>query len=258
MLESHPSYAADYQDNLLPGVDLGLVKEAFDAGDGGELKWRRSAPPKMAAAYSSSALAVNAFGPWATHLDALSILQLGPFVGMAFEQKCPHGLQGRNPPNLDVLLLAEDRVVAIEAKCTEYLSPKTAKFADRYERLVPHRFEPGWLSVYEMLKEDPKHFKHLDAAQLVKHYLGLTWTYPAHPIELIYLYWEPFNAADYLAFQAHRDEIEAFAEMLAGSRVAFQGCSYRVLWREWEERMAELPWLSEHLTNLRNRYSVMI
>ena len=44
------------------------------------------------------------------------------------------------------------------------------------------------------LRAEPEQYLFLDAAQLVKHYLGLNHTYPLKRRVLVYLYWEAANA----------------------------------------------------------------
>ncbi len=43
-------------------------------------------------------------------------------------------------------------------------------------------------------------YRHLDAAQLIKHYLGLPNTFPGRDVTLLYLFWEPADAADFPGF----------------------------------------------------------
>lgn len=99
---------------------------------------------------------------------------------VAFEAKCPNGVSAI-PPHLDALLKRGEEIVGVESKCTEYLTPKTAKVAAAYLELAEKgdaRAESQWFSV---LREMDR-FRHLDAYQLVKHYLGLTRCYTPKPL----------------------------------------------------------------------------
>src|SRR4051812_20488016 len=123
-------YVVELEDNLLPSIRRGDIEEAFNAGAGQELEGKMRAP------WSSSALAVNAFAPWQRDPALLTLAGISGFAGtLAFEAKCPNGVS-RIPPHLDVLLVRDDDVIAVESKCTEYLAPKTAKVAAAYLALA--------------------------------------------------------------------------------------------------------------------------
>lgn len=181
---------------------------------------------------SSSALAANCFGPFRRNPSGLAICHFSGFDGLRFEAECSTGLKG-TPPTLDVLLTSQDRVLAIESKFTEYLTPKPAKFSDAYDRLLETLFEPQWATVYEELKSNPIAYAPLDAAQLIKHYLGLRNTFPEQKSTLLYLYWEPSNPRDYGIFQAHRNAVDRFANRTKNSTVTLQHVSYLDLWQQW-------------------------
>jgi hypothetical protein len=125
-----PFYVREPADNLIPGVFLDDFKADLDAADGNELRDGSTRPTKFCASYSSSALVVNTFAPFKAHHVALTI---GGIAGLTaapkFEGKCPNGLfeANGNPsrsPNLDLLAISGDTVVAVESKFLEPLSPK--------------------------------------------------------------------------------------------------------------------------------------
>jgi len=224
-------------------------------GAGGELV---GDTPKMHAAYSSAMLAVNSFARWRNNENDLRLLQLGGasgFTDLRFERKLATGLRG-TPPHLDVL--AENgSVVAVESKCTEYLAEHTASFKDVYESKVDELADDSWVLEYKRLVENPRRFRFLNAAQLIKHYLGIKNGLGGRPAILLYLYWEPSNADTSGLFAAHREEVAQFGGELADSEVQFQSLSYPELWSQWEAQ--ESPsWLSAQVTALRERYSVAI
>jgi len=249
---SEKGYVSAPEENTLPGVELRQFAADLEQGDGNELE------SKFLAAHSSSALAVNCFAPFKDAIDDLSLSGAQGFEAMQFERKCPTGLKGRRPPHLDIVAEANDRVVAIESKCTEYLSTKRAKFAPAYEeQILDERRESAWFG--EMLELDAAtvSYRFLDAAQLVKHAFGVARCFKGKSVTLVYLYWEPENAAEFPEFDAHREEISRFGERVAGSFPRFEALSYTELWSGWEASQCS-PWLSEHIQALRDRYLVII
>ena len=63
-------------------------------------------------------------------------------------------------------------------------------------------------------------------------------TYPGRAVTLLYLYWEPVNAADYVRFEEHRRDVSAFAERVAAPPLAFESMAYGDLWASWDARAA--------------------
>ena len=243
-------YTAFFTHNLVSSVETADFEEDLGQGSGNELVG------KFRAAHSSSALAVNCFGPFKRRLSDLRVCGSEGFTSLRFEKKCPTGLKGTSP-NLDVLIERADRVVAIESKCTEHLSTHTARFAASYEiRILDTRRESAWFREMLRLIEAPRAYRCVDAAQLIKHALGLMHGYHDRRVTLLYLYWEPLNAGDYPVFEEHRSETAAFGERVAGSDLAFEAMTYNDLWSSWEETAA--PWLGAHLRDLRSRYAVTI
>ena len=249
----------ELRENLVSGVagtKLAYIIGQIRSGDGGELNLgSRGRQPKLYAPHSSCALAINSFGGW---LGEERFLSLGDYVGfesLSFEKKLPTGLQGK-PPNLDVVAQRGSAIVAVESKCTEYLSKPAASFSASYDRLIP-TMDPSWASVLAELRDSPDRYRFLDAAQLVKHYLGIRHTFPSTPATLLYLYWEPSNPERYAVFGRHRSEITSFASGLGDPLVAFRAMSYRELWTDWSER-ATSDRIKRHVEELRGRYDVPI
>lgn len=240
-------YAATVELNLLPGVRLEDVQADFAQGSGNELDG------KFRAAHSSAALAVNAFGPWRNHPHGLSLLGKSGFTRLQFEQKCPTGLGGI-PPNLDVLVEGPGVVIGIESKFLEILAPKQPEFADSYARENLPQMEAAWWSLLCKLKAGPA--QHLDAAQLVRHYLGLRNQpeFRDRKIVLLYLFWEPANWQDFPEYRRHREEIAAFQDQVKDSAVTFTWMTYPELWRHWDA----LGLFSGHVLEIRKRYSLAI
>ena len=214
----------------------------------------------MAAAYSSSALCVNAFARWRNDVADLEYLELAGVAGFhdfEFEAVRPTGLRG-TPPHLDLFASGSELPVAVESKCTEYLQPKPAAFREVFA--ADNCANPTWAALYEQLRGNPLSFTYLDAAQLCKHYLGLKnagrKNASERPVTLLYLHWEPANAAEYGAFAAHRAEVDRLAANVSDAEVTFDAMSYPELWSKWEQQ-AEPIWL-DHVAGLRRRYGVRV
>ena len=201
---------------------------------------------------------MNAFGPWRLHAETLAIAGVDGFSSLRFEGKCPiRGVPAkREPPNLDVV--AEISVVAIESKLIEYLTAKkVAQFDDVYEEPVSELADSSWAAVYGRLKEAPNEFQCFDAAQVVKHYLGLKSVFSARDVTLVYVYWEPPDHKAHRLFEQHRDEVASFAQDLADPSVTFASLTYPELWDAWSKQ--DRPgWLQEHVDLLRRRYLVPV
>ena len=111
---------------------------------------------------------------------------------------------------------------------------------------------------FEELSEKSDSYRFLDAAQLLKHYLGLKNTFPtAARIVLMYVWWEPSSAGSLPIFAQHRAEVASFGEGLADPQILFHAESYPELWARWEQQ-TKPAWLPEHVENLRRRYFVRV
>jgi hypothetical protein len=245
----HNGYSSSAIYNLLDGVKLSDFESDLRQGDGNELEG------KFRAAHSSSALAVNTFSPFKTRPHDLILADCAGFEEISFERKCFHGLAGRRSPNLDVLANGPEGIVAVESKCLEYLSPHRAVFSPAYEAgIIDGRRETQWFEEMRRLNEDTRRYRWLDAAQLVKHAFGLSYTFQGRPTKLLYLFWEPTNAGEYSVFAEHRAEVDAFKNSVATAALQFCAMSYGELWQSWSLSKTEMP--QAHITQLRKRYEV--
>lgn len=244
------TYTVNPEDNLVAGLPAEILQD-FTAGSGGELEGDL---PKFCAVHSSSALAANSFGPMRLEPSSFSLGGVSGFEDARFEHQLPTGLLG-TPPNLDFVAWGPGGTVAVESKFTEVLSPKVAKFAASYSGAVERLADSAWEAMFESLREEPRRFRHLDAAQLVKHYLGMRNTLrdATGEVALIYAFWEPANAAAVPVFEAHRAEVAEFAAAVSESTIRFIPISHSELWSEWEASSTWRP-LAEHLGVLRTRY----
>jgi hypothetical protein len=224
-------------------AELPLAEIARDLGGGAG----RELDGKLCAAHSSAALAVNAFGPWRIGPGALSLAGITGFLSVRFEATCPTGLGG-TPPHLG--LLAEgDAIVAVESKCTEWMDHKSALFSPSYDSLRATHGHSPWYELIQQLRANPDRYDFLDAAQLVKHALGLLTCYGGRGLRLIYLYWEPRNSADWPECLRHRAEADDLANQVRRCSVRLQPMSCRELWEVWR-RHGPPP----HLPYLLGRY----
>jgi len=221
---------------------------------GSELVAKSGGSPKFHAAHSSAGLAANTFGPFLGEGHGL------PLGGETFtgdkhlEVKCPSGLRG-TPPTLDCLVDGP-AVLAVESKFLETFEPRVAHFSHAYGEAMA-AVHTTWCGEYRRLVEDPHRYRHLDAAQLVKHYLGLRKQFSNRPVTLVYLYWEPLNADEIAACSIHAGELAEFQKNVRDPKVRFVVMSHRQLWDDWAA--AEQPvWLRQHAAALRRRYEIAI
>jgi len=255
VVDSH-GYVEHFDDAVLPTFSTEL-KQAIRAdlsGKGGsELVARGDHAAKFHAAHSSACLAANVFGPWLVEREGVPVGR-DTFAGEThLEVECSSGLRG-TPPTLDCVVDGP-RVLAVESKCLETFGAHEAEFNSAYRDVVDALADPTWRAEYQRLVEDPRRYRFLDAAQLVKHYLGLRRQFPDRLVILAYLYWQPTNASDVAVCVIHAAEVEEFTQRVNDPRVRFLGMSYRRLWEDWaaEDRP---DWLNEHVGALQQRYGV--
>ena len=229
--DAHPSvqydkdgFAQTWNDNLINGLPLAILAQDFKSGAGNELD------RKLCAAHSSAALAVNTFGNWRINPSSLDFHGIKGFSSLRYEVQYQTGLSG-TAPHLDVV--AEGNLpIAIESKCTEWITQKPASFSASYDNLQPIFGHSPWFEQMQQLRAEPNRYKFLDAAQLVKHAFGLLNRYGTGEVWLVYLYWEPRNK--WPECVQHRKEADDLANKVAGSPVRLIPMSYRELWNEWE------------------------
>jgi hypothetical protein len=235
-------YVADVDQNLLAGLDQ--IATALALGDIG-LGAGQELEGKIRAAHSSAMLAVNTFAPWRAEPAGMPLVPAAQPI--QFERKLSMGLRG-HPPHLDLVVEAADRIVAVESKCTEHLSLHKAWFAPSVVARMQKIGHPSWDARLGDVQADSV-LRHLDRAQLLKHYLGIKNSFPSKPATLLYLFWEPLNWGEFAECAEHRSEIAAFESGLADPLIDFQACSYADLWAGWD---------GDHARRLADRYLVEI
>ena len=261
---NYPDHLVDWWDNLLEGVTRADCEGDVSKGAGGETRDRRHKsggimPAKFCAPHSSSALAVNTFGPFRRQPARLQLDGHTDFTAVQFEYPCNNGLHTQHFPHFDFFAESPDGVIAVESKFLEPLGDKKVEFKSQYDG--PFRGAGGraliaeepWRAIFEELKSGTLHYDCIDAAQLVKHYLGLRVKFGQRNRTLLYLFWEPENVQEVAEFQAHRNEVIDLAARVKNCETRFAFVSYADLWHEWETT-STWPGMPGHLTRLRARY----
>lgn len=233
-----------------------VAQESYRRGSGNEFKDSPSRPAKARALHSSAILVINVFDHWIDRDCAPLRHALGlpsAISKLEYEAQCPTGLGG-TPPNLDVLVtLADATHVGVESKFTEWLIPKPKSklpFSESYFPLGRKLWEIRGLarmqSLAERMNAGSMVFRHLDAAQLLKHALGLTTRFGRDSM-LLYLYYDlPPDAGS-----VHRVELNRFAGEI-GEDAGFRAMSYQSMFRSIVQSTGAEH--QEYLDYLRSRY----
>ena len=79
-------YTKQPESNLIAGVTRDNFWADLSSGDGGELMDSPKGPAKFCAAHSSSALAVNSFGPFRRHPNRITLQGHSSFTEAQFER----------------------------------------------------------------------------------------------------------------------------------------------------------------------------
>ncbi len=223
---------------FLPGVPEDLVRAAFGKAAGNEI-----ASGKFASPQSSAALAANGFGWFLERPAELPMFPpladiAGPVVTVELEREVRFPWSGGRHPWLDAVVRTATHMIGVESKRHEpFRDHKIASLAETYDRDVWGADMGRWCAMRDLLRAEPRRYRHLDAAQLVKHAYGLAseQTRTGLTAVLLYLYAEPRDIAPLAEVcLAHRREIEDFHAQIAGDRVRFAACS----WRGWLARFA--------------------
>ena len=290
------NYLETIEDNLFPvDQTKGLRPEnivAYNKGGGSETK-TITHRPKMSALHSSSALVVNLFQYWQNQeinktplLIALGLVNDNDKVGdvkIKFEEKLQikyeDGKIIKNvkfgTPNLDVMIEFDDKVIAIESKFTEpYIneSDKNSEMQDSYikkESLwkeIPHieklanaihaqNYQIENCKIKESI-EVLRKTKRLDAAQLIKHILGLRTDNEKiskdKKITLLYLWYDVPGTEE---AKEHQEEIEAFASIAKADGINFRHITYQKVIENLDKKeYKNIEKFEEYIKYLKNRY----
>jgi hypothetical protein len=220
------NYVTDLSENLFEPLSEENVA-SFKAAKGHEIEDSKNQRAKMKALHSSSALAVNVFQYWQTKGDKSPITSAcglpGVNGGISFEGK--YKINGYStPPTIDVVIKGSDAFVyAIESKFSEPYG------GGHNKRLKPYISNPAiWsglsnvLELAESIYLKHSRYRRLDAAQLIKHILGLKHNLGAG-FHLLYLWYD----VDGKEGVDHRREIELFASIVKEDGINFSHVTYQ-------------------------------
>jgi hypothetical protein len=233
---SDPSQKPDF----LPGVAVAHVVDRLRKAGGNEIESGKLASPE-----SSAALAVNTLG-WFIERPSLlpplpGLTDIGAATRVDVEYCARFPWSGGRHPWLDAIVETRTHLVGVESKRFEpYRDRKAVSLSPAYDRHVwGDRMQP-FEQVRDALRSGLLRFEYLDASQLVKHAFGLVTDAKRRGLRpaLFYLYAEPkllgTRRIDQLTFDAHREEIARFAEVINGAEVKFAASSYRDWLRRWQ------------------------
>ena len=253
-------------DRFLPGVPVADVQRSIDAAPGNEI-----GSGKFDSSESSAALAANAFGFFLRRLQTLPPLPgcpdtSWPARSLSLETTIRFPWRGGQHPVLDSLVATTSTLIGIESKRFEpYRGNKAVGFSKTYWRPVWGERMKGYERVRDSLRDNPRIYAFLDAAQLAKHAFGLRSEVHGRGVHrglrpiLFYVYAEPARwpgsgrPVDAAAIAGHPEEIARFARLVEGDELAFVPCTWRRLLETWRhEGSAEI---AAHSAAVTVRYS---
>jgi restriction endonuclease-like protein len=211
-------------DNLREPLDDSALAELQR---GSELAPCATQPARAHSLCSSAALVVNVFGYWRGRdhtplLEALGVAGTGG-TRLELEVPLPTGLPG-DPPTVDVALYRPDGCVAVESKFAEWLAPRPRGKRVLKDKYFAHGrvWEAAGLPLCQALAEDlqegRERLKYLNAAQLLKHALGLAVN-GLRTSALVYLYYDQ-PGREAVTHRAEVDRVVARLEPELDFRVA--------------------------------------
>ena len=222
---------------LLDGLPKLEILSRLHAADGNELA------DKFLSNRSSSALVANVFGIFylnPEHFTLPADLALRDLpTSLLLEERLRFPWAGGRHPNLDVVVVTNSEVLAVECKRLEPFDRRKApKFSDAYFRKKWGERMRAFENVRDLLQNGTYLPQHLDAVQLVKHAFGLRTqaNRVGKRARLLYVYIDalPASVASTEAQSLHRAEVAEFAHLVEGDEVAFGAISYRSLLTHWE------------------------
>ena len=251
-----------FEDNLLSSFSVDRVRSLrtqLDGGAGGELRPTSSGKRPAHAPYSSATLAVNAFGGWLGHETELKIAGLADFataISLEHKLRIAHG---GGEANLDCAVSSPELLVGVESKLTEYLAPhEPVRWRAPYQQPEMARLlDDGWRNVFEASLSRAWTPVHLGVEQLIKHALALNSHASRRATHLVYVFWEPSNGSEHPEVLQHRTEVAELAAKAAGAQPSFHPLTYEELFAEWTAIRPDADWRTEHIGQLRDRYSAI-
>lgn len=240
-------YTREISDNILPTISPEDFKTDLENGNGNELE------NKFKAIYSSSALAVNFFGIFKRCKCGLTFENETDFTDVQFEKKLATGLKGTSP-NLDFFMKNTKIIIGVESKFLELLTPKKASFSDSYSEDFLKKIDKNLPALLKHYKENDA-LLYLDAAQLIKHSIGLINNKNGLNAKLVYVYWQPENANDFPIYAQHKSELEYFSERIKiVSGISFTHYTYLELY----DIFKNFDCMKKHLEHFKKRYLISL
>ena len=231
---------------FLPGVPGAEIEAMLNRAAGNEIASGNFDSPE-----SSACLAANAFGFFLWRTEALPALpgcldESWPACSLTIEAEVRFPWSGGTHAWLDCLVRTPSAFIGVESKRFEpFRYKRKPEFSKVYWRPVWGGRMRGYESIRDELRGEPGCYRHLIAAQLVKHAFALRTAVHNRPEcralapILYYVYAEPNSwpksgaPVDEEAKGRHRQEIERFASAVACDEVAFVSCSWRKLLETW-------------------------
>lgn len=220
---------------FLPGVPVEHVLDRFAAAGGNEIGSGKFQSPE-----SSAALAVNCFGWFISRpsrfpsLPGIDTSDTVEMVDVEFTARFPWA--GGRHPWLDAVVQTPKMLIGIESKRFEpFRDNKSVSLSSAYDRPVWGDNMRRYEDMRDKLRSGATQFRHLDAAQLVKHAFGLVTEAGRRnrSAALYYVFAEPASregkAIPDSDHARHRQEVADFASAVDGDDVRFEAGSYR----EW-------------------------
>ncbi len=256
------TYTQDLNQNLFEPL-LEENRKRFMSGNGQEVLSSLESPAKMQALHSSSALGVNIFQHWQKRGLFKEIASACGFCNrdsnysesIVFEDKYPIKSKFVIPPNIDVVFHNNEsshfKLFAVECKFSEAYGGRThgglkSKYLDETQLWtdLPTLYQLGWET-----NHDAKRYSYLDAAQLIKHILGLKAHGGSKEFKLLYLWYDVLGVDG----AGHRAEVEDFTKIAKSDGINFYAMTYQELITNLDrDYRAEHP---EYIKYLTERYN---
>lgn len=226
---------------FLPGVPVDHVLDRFAAAGGNEIGSGKFQSPE-----SSAALAVNCFGWFISRpsrfpsLPGINTNDPVEIVDIEFTARFPWA--GGRHPWLDAVVQTPTILIGVESKRFEpFRDKKSVSLSAAYDRPVWGNNMRCYEDMRDNLRSGATQFRHLDAAQLVKHAFGLVTEARRRNRRavLYYMFAEPAardgKAIPESDFARHRQEVADFASAVDGDEVRFHAGSYRQWISTWPQ-----------------------
>ena len=255
------TYTLDLNQNLFEPLLEGN-EARFKLGNGQEILGSHESPAKMQALHSSSALGVNVFQYWQKRGLVKEIASACGFCNsgsnyserIVFEDKYCIKTKFVIPPNIDVVFHNNEsspyKLFAVECKFSEAYGGRghaglKSKYLDE---------ENLWTDLSALQKlgtetnRDDKRYSYLDAAQLIKHILGLKACVGTKGFKLLYLWYDVLGTEGAI----HRAEVEDFTKIAKSDGIHFLSMTYQELINILDKRYRTEH--SEYIKYLTERY----